>query len=94
MLAGVPIGAAMVLVFQGWIGYLGDCYRLYSSSAVRFRFPLTIRFFSLALADPQIFCGLAGAGAADRSHRHREVALRRHVSPDLPPNSSLDFHHS
>lgn len=36
MLAGVPIGAAMVLVFQGWIGYLGDCYRLYSSSAVCF----------------------------------------------------------
>ncbi|KAJ1594726.1 hypothetical protein NDA11_002797 [Ustilago hordei] len=34
MLAGIPIGAAMVLVFQGWIGYLGDCYRLYSSSAI------------------------------------------------------------
>ncbi len=34
MLAGIPIGAAMVLVFQGWISYLGDCYRLYSSSAV------------------------------------------------------------
>ncbi|SPO31186.1 related to TPO3 - Polyamine transport protein [Ustilago trichophora] len=33
MLAGIPIGAAMVLVFQGWIGYLGDCYRWYSSSA-------------------------------------------------------------
>ncbi|GAC97775.1 multidrug transporter [Pseudozyma hubeiensis SY62] len=24
----------MVLVFQGWIGYLGDCYRLYASSAI------------------------------------------------------------
>ncbi|PWY99262.1 MFS general substrate transporter [Testicularia cyperi] len=34
MLAGIPIGAAMVLVFQGWIGYLGDCYRLYASSAI------------------------------------------------------------
>ncbi|SPO30175.1 related to TPO3 - Polyamine transport protein [Ustilago trichophora] len=34
MLAGIPIGAAMVLVFQGWIGYLGDCYRWYSSSAI------------------------------------------------------------
>lgn len=34
MLAGIPIGAAMVLCFQGWIGFLGDCYRLYSSSAV------------------------------------------------------------
>ncbi|EST08266.2 Major facilitator superfamily [Kalmanozyma brasiliensis GHG001] len=34
MLAGIPIGAAMVLVFQGWISYLGDCYRLYSSSAI------------------------------------------------------------
>ncbi|GAC75500.1 mitochondrial oxoglutarate/malate carrier proteins [Moesziomyces antarcticus T-34] len=34
MLAGLPIGAAMTLVFQGWVGYLGDCYRLYSSSAI------------------------------------------------------------
>lgn len=34
MLGGVPIGMAMVLVFQGWIGYLGDCYRLYASSAI------------------------------------------------------------
>ncbi|SJX65510.1 related to TPO3-Polyamine transport protein [Sporisorium reilianum f. sp. reilianum] len=34
MLAGIPIGAAMVLCFQGWIGFLGDCYRLYSSSAI------------------------------------------------------------
>lgn len=42
MLAGIPVGAAMVLVFQGWIGYLGDCYRLYSSSAVRFPFEILV----------------------------------------------------
>ncbi|SPO39659.1 uncharacterized protein PSFLO_05140 [Pseudozyma flocculosa] len=34
MLAGALIGFGMVLAFQGWLTYLGDCYRSYAASAV------------------------------------------------------------
>ncbi|PWN53291.1 MFS general substrate transporter [Violaceomyces palustris] len=34
MLAGLPIGCAMVLVFQGWLTYLGDAYGVHATSAI------------------------------------------------------------